>query len=99
MRFVPFFTFLAMTSAAGVAHADWERGVMPEGGTAYTVQQRELRLDLVGRSAFGITSRTELSTYVLLDAILFPNLELKVRVFENDDAAWAISGGVGAGLY
>jgi hypothetical protein len=80
------------------ARADWERHVVPEGSNAYTVERRELRVNLLGRSAFGISSQVELSTYLLLDAILFPNLELKVNVHDGPRVGWALSGGVGAGV-
>ncbi len=88
---------LVATSSAA-ARADWERGVVPEGANAYTIERHAFRLDLIGRSALGLSARTELSTYVLLDALLFPNFELKVNLVDDAQVGWALSGGIGAGI-
>jgi len=90
---------IGIACARGVARAEWEDWRVPEGANAYTVKRHDLRLDLIGRSAFGITSRVELSTYLLLDAVLFPNLGLKVRVADTPRVAVAVEGHVGGGLY
>ena len=81
------------------ARADWEDGRVPEGDNAFTLRRHELELSLLGRSGFGITDAVEISTYLPLDLVLFPNLGLEVRLF--DDGRWASSCKLtlGAGAY
>jgi len=81
------------------AQADWQSGHVVEGESAYTVRGGNGRVSLLGRSAIGLGDRVELSTYLPLDALLFPNLSLKYRFFESDSFALALKGGAGGGLY
>src|SRR4051794_19777638 len=71
-----FFAFFSVS-----AQADWQRGHVVEGDSAYTVPGGAARLSLLGRSALGLSNRVELSTYLPLDLVLFPNLSLKYRFF------------------
>src|SRR3954462_14413209 len=89
-----FFAFFSVS-----AQADWQRGHVVEGDSAYTVPGGGARLSLLGRSALGLSNRVELSTYLPLDVVLFPNLGLKYRFFESDSVAFAARAGVGGGMY
>ena len=80
------------------ARADWQ-GHVVEGDSAYTVRGGGARLSLLGRSAIGLGDRVELSTYLPLDAVLFPNLSLKYRFVQSEVVALALKAGAGGGLY
>ena len=83
--------------APAVASADYRPGDVPEGGNASTLRHHEVRLSLVGPSAIGLTDHTELSTFLLADAVLFANLQLEHRFVDGDVAAsWSIGVGGGA---
>jgi hypothetical protein len=87
-----------ITVCSAAAYADWENGEVPEASNAFTVKRHRLRINILGTTAVGITEKTEVSTYLWLDAMLFPNVTLKHRMFDDGRVAVAISGGVGAGL-
>jgi hypothetical protein len=89
---------LMLVSGARHARAAWQDHV-PEGDSAFTVGGGHGRVSLLGRSAVGLGDRVELSTYLPLDALLFPNLSLKWRFYEGTGVALAIKGGAGGGLY
>ena len=91
--------FLIAFLAALPARADWEDGRVPEGDNAFTLRRHTLELSLLGRSSFGITDRVEISTYLPLDCVLFPNLGLEFQL--HDDGVWASSFKLtlGAGAY
>lgn len=80
---------------ASLAHADWETGLVPEGSTAATIEKHAFRLNVIGKSAFGLSDSVELSSYVPL--IICPNLGLKVRLFETPHWLMALEGDVAAG--
>src|SRR5258707_3221239 len=82
-----------------VAQASWPAGHVVEGDSAYTVPAGHGRISLLGRSAVGLGERIELSTYLPLDVLLFPNLSLKWRFLRIDSVATAFMGGVGGGFY
>ncbi|MBX7100168.1 MAG: hypothetical protein K1X89_20805, partial [Myxococcaceae bacterium] len=86
---------LLLVLLSGLAHADWEDGSFPEGSTAATVKRHEFRLNLIGKSAFGITDRVELSSYLPL--VIFPNLGLKVRLLDAAAVKLAFEVDLGAG--
>ncbi len=88
---------MALLGLTVSARADYAPGRVPEGANAFTVARHELRLSVLGTSAYGITDHTEISTYLLGDAVLFPNLALE-HTFHDDGtlvASWSL--GVGAG--
>jgi len=88
---------LALSLAATTAHAGYDPGRVPEGANALTVRRHVLRLSLLGDSAFGLTDHTQLSTYLLGDAALFPNLWLQHAFVDGDRLAASWTVGVGAG--
>ena len=83
--------------AAVSARADWETGVVPEGSNAYTIERHAVRLNVIGKSAFGLTDRLELSSYLPL--IIFPNIGLKYRLIDAPNFALALEGDLGAGAF
>lgn len=86
---------LGLALVASVVHADWETGLVPEGSTAATVERHAFRLNVVGKSAFGLSDSVELSSYLPL--IICPNLGLKVRLFETPHWLAALEGDVAVG--
>src|SRR5207248_1872002 len=66
---------------------------------AYTVGSGNVRLGLVGRSAVGLTSRLELSTYGALDLLLFPNFSIKYRFYDGEIVSASLQLGAGGGAY
>jgi len=89
----------AIVLVPAVAQASWPEGHVVEGDSAYTVPAGHGRISLLGRSSVGLGERVELSTYLPLDVLLFPNLGLKWRLLQSDTVALALKGGVGGGLY
>lgn len=88
-----------LAAVSRTAHADYADGEVPEGINAFTQPRHTLRLSLLGASAFGITDHTELATYLLGDAVLFPNLRLEHRFTERDETiGMSMMAGVGAGM-
>lgn len=86
---------LTILTLSTSAHADYAEDV-PEGDNAATLHRGDKRVALIGATAIGITDHTELSTVLLLDAALFPNLQLEHRFVDGDLAAsWSV--GLGAG--
>src|SRR5262245_14358426 len=82
-----------------VARAEFADGEVPEGANAFTQPRHVLRLSLLGTSSFGITDHTEIATYLLCYAILFPNLRVEHRFTErNETIGMSIMVGVGAGI-
>jgi hypothetical protein len=92
---------LIVSLLAATAHADWDpNGHIPEGGdNAWTIGRHDLRVSILGPTAFGITDRVELSTFLPLDLLLFPNLALKWRFHEAPNGSYAAKLGVGGGAY
>jgi hypothetical protein len=79
------------------AHAGYTDGDVPEGGNASTLGRHAVRLSLIGESGIGLTDHTELSTFLLYDAVLFPNLQLEHRFMDGTLAAsWSVGLGAGA---
>lgn len=91
-----FLTFVAVSSTA---HADWDDGRMPEGDNAFTLHRHRVRLSLLGRSAIGLSDHVELSSYLPLDLVLFPNLMLKIGLYDSSRTALALKLSAGGGLY
>lgn len=81
-----------------LAHADWQDGRVPERNGPWTVGANSARLSLFGRSAVGLGDRTEISTLLPLDLVLFPNLAVKHRFIEEGQFAAAYKLGFGFGL-
>lgn len=82
-----------------LAHADYHDGEVPEGMNAYTLHKRAVHVSLLGTSAIGLTDNTELATYLMADALLFPNLRLEHRVLRGDQVSASVMVGAGAGVY
>jgi len=82
-----------------VALADYQDGEVPEGTNAYTLHRRAVHVSLLGTSAVGLTDNTELATYLMADALLFPNLRLEHRFLRGDQVSASLMLGAGAGLY
>jgi hypothetical protein len=80
-------------------HADWDAGRFPEGDNAWTLPQWHLRLNILGRSAIGLTDRLELSTYLPLDLALFPNFGLKYRFLDTGRWGSALELNAAGGIY
>ena len=78
----PFMCWVVLTLPA-LARADWEDGRVPEGANAFTVRRHELRLNVLGRSAVGLTDRLEAARSYLPPVVL-PNLGLKYRAVETE---------------
>lgn len=82
-----------------LAHADYRDGEVPEAMNAFTLHRRSVHVSLLGTSAVGLTDTTELATYLMADALLFPNLRLEHRFVGGDRVAASIMLGAGAGAY
>lgn len=93
----PALPLLLAMAGSGLAHAEWNPGQIPEHDTPFTVGRGALRLSLFGRSALGLGERTELSTVLPMDLVLYPNLQLKHRFLDIGpvSAAWKL--GLGGG--
>lgn len=85
----------ALVLLSSLAQADWENGLVPEGSTAATIERHAVRLNIIGKSAFGLTDSVELSSYVPL--LICPNLGLKVRLLETPRWLAAIEGDLAVG--
>lgn len=90
---------LASLFAPAVARADYSDGEVPEGMNAYTLHRRAVHVSLLGTSAIGLTDDTELATYTLADAVLFPNLRLEHRLLRGEQVSISAMVGAGAGVY
>jgi hypothetical protein len=90
---------LALLLVPSVARADdYEPGIVPEGMNAYVHQHHELHLSVLGTSQLALTDHTELATYLLADAVLFPNLRVEHQLAANEHGAASLMLGAGAGL-
>jgi len=87
---------LLLVLVSPLARADFAPGEVPAAMNAYTEPRHALRLSLLGTSAFGFTERTELATYLVADALLFPNLRLEHR-FGDGGGPLVVSAMAGAG--
>lgn len=90
---------LALLLVPRLARADYADGEVPAAMNAFTQPRHALHLSLLGTSAFGITDHTEIATYLLGDALLFPNLRLEHRFNDNGPILVSMMGGIGAGAY
>jgi hypothetical protein len=82
-----------------VAWADYQEGEVPEGMNAFTLHKRAVHVSLLGTSAIGLTDNTELATYLVADALLFPNLRLEHRFLRGEQIDASLMLGAGAGVY
>lgn len=82
-----------------VARADYRPGEVPEGNNAFVHARHDVRLSLLGTSEFAITDHTEIATYVLADALLFPNLRVEHQLGKSEHIATSFTLGAGAGVY
>ncbi|HTL37520.1 MAG TPA: hypothetical protein VL326_30525 [Kofleriaceae bacterium] len=89
---------LTVLLVPGVARADYREGIVPEGTNAFVHQRREIRLSLLGPSELAVTDHTEIGTYLLADAVLFPNLRVEHQLGQSEHAATSFMLGAGAGV-
>ncbi|NOY28272.1 MAG: hypothetical protein GXP62_20625 [Oligoflexia bacterium] len=89
---------LALALWPCVAQANWQDGRVPARNGPWTVGANTTRLSLFGRSAVGLGDRTEISTLLPVDLVLFPNLAIKHRFIEDPHFAAAYKLGLGFGL-
>src|ERR1043165_4131832 len=89
---------LAVLLVPAIARADYREGIVPEGTNAFVHQRREIRLSVLGPSQLALTDRTEIGTYLLADAALFPNLRLEHQLGQSEHAATSFMLGAGAGV-
>lgn len=82
--------------SVGAMHIGWHDGRIPEYENAYTLRRHEVRLHTFGRSAYGLTNRLEMSSYLLL--ILSPNVSFKYRFADTRHFAAAYEFGTADGL-
>lgn len=80
------------------ARAEYREGIVPEGTNAFVHHRREIRLSVLGPSQLALTDRTEIGTYLLADALLFPNLRLEHQLGETEHVATSFMLGAGAGV-
>lgn len=90
---------LLLLAIPSVAHADYRPGEVPEATNAFVHKRHEVRLSLLGTSDFALTDRTEIGTYLLADALLFPNLRLEHQLGQSEHVATSFTLGAGAGVY
>src|SRR5690242_19956112 len=77
---------------------DYEPGIVPEGMNAFIGTRRgDVHLSLLGTSSVTMGRSTELATYLLADAVLFPNLRVERQLAESEGGAASILIGAGAG--
>jgi hypothetical protein len=90
---------LALVLVPTVARADYRPGEVPEGTNAFVHARHDVRLSVLGTSEFAITDHTEIATYLLADALLFPNLRVEHQLGESEHVATSLTLGAGAGVY
>ncbi len=78
-------TVLSVSGDAAAYHSDRKRNVA---GTAYMLQQREWQVGLF-RVDYGALDKLQPGTYLVPWIFLFPNVQLKMMVFQN--ARWTVS--------
>lgn len=89
--------FILFISTSVFALTEWENGINPEGSNAYTLKRHIFRLNVFGRSSYGITDKLEVSTIIPL--FFFPNFSFKYRFYEKEKFAAAYQISAGAGIY
>ena len=88
-------THLYYGDGTTVFHIGWEDGRVPEFSNAYTLHQKEFRLNVLGRSSYAISDRLEVSSYLPL--IIAPNVSFKYRFLDQGNFASAFEVGTLAG--
>ena len=90
---------LAPLLVPALAHADSRPGIVPEGTNAFVHDRHEVRLSVLGTSSFALTDKTEIGSYLLADALLFPNLRVEHQLGQSEHVATSFMLGAGAGVY
>jgi|GEM_PF-457963 len=80
---------VAVTGAARPARADYIDIKHVFSGTAYTLQQGDFAVGIIGPASFGLVEELTLTTHPILDLILIPNVNLKWKFFDNEKIALA----------
>ncbi len=94
------FVFVAVVAARpSVARAEFSAGEVPAGVNAFIEHRHDLRLSVLGASALAVTDHTELSSYLLADLILIPNLRVEHQFVNTGDLAISATVGIAAGMF
>jgi len=75
--------FFLVSVRPSVAEAYWEKPDDVLFGTAYTLNERTMRIGVFSPMSYGLHERVTLSTHPILDLLLVPNAGLKVRLFDG----------------
>ncbi|HOA12820.1 MAG TPA: hypothetical protein PLB35_04660 [Myxococcota bacterium] len=59
-------------------------------GTAWTLQEGDFVVGIIGPMTFGLVDQFTLTTHPILDLLLIPNVNLKWKFFDNDKVALAL---------
>jgi len=78
-------------------HTGWADGRVPEFGSAYTLRNHEVRLNILGRSSYAMSDKVETSIYLPL--IITPNIAFKYRFIDTKFFASAIEVGTAGGIF
>ncbi|MCP4678948.1 MAG: caspase family protein [Deltaproteobacteria bacterium] len=92
MRTVPFEEDVTKGRMSKVFRPTWKHGAPFIPNTAHTLRRGELSLGLRNVSV-GVADSVMLSTSVIWDALLTPNLNTKVRLIHSDSWVWSMHTG------
>jgi hypothetical protein len=76
---------MGVCGEASAYHSDRKRNVA---GTAYLLQAREWQVGIF-RADYGALEKLQIGTYVVPWVFLFPNIQFKMMIFENE--RWTVS--------
>ncbi|MCC7050884.1 MAG: hypothetical protein IT239_03795 [Bacteroidia bacterium] len=79
-------------------HDRLDNRCISEFGNAYTLPRHEIKLNVIGKSAYAFSNRTELSVYFPLFFIL-PNFSLKHKIIDKKFFVSSIEGGACGGVF
>lgn len=81
---------VACMSMPGRARADFGDIRNVFAGTAWTLQEGDFVVGIIGPMTFGLVDQFTLTTHPILDLLLIPNVNLKWKFFDNDKVAMAL---------
>lgn len=90
---------LVLVASASPARADFVDGEVPAGVNAFVQRRHDLRLSVLGASALGITDHTELSSFLLADLVLIPNLRVEHQFINDGTVAMSFTAAAVAGWF